>query len=344
MEKLMGPIICDIAGLELSSEDKTILENPLVGGVIFFSRNYQSHDQLTALVRSLRNFRPELLISVDQEGGRVQRFRQEFTALPPLGSIGKLLDSGDVEKAKILQYTEYLGQLMAIEIQHFGIDISFAPVVDCDKGISQIIGDRAFHQDPSVITELATAYILGMGKAGMSATLKHFPGHGGVAPDSHLELPVDDRSFSDIKKDMLPFKNLIAQNIQNIHAVMPAHIIFEAVDKLPVGFSKVWLQTILREELGFKGAIISDDLSMEAAAYLGDMIARAELALEAGCDNILICNNRAAVEQVLNSIQDNRSLESRLRLQKLRTAKLNTQTLASQLHWQTCVQELKKHG
>lgn len=321
----MGPIICDIAGLELSTEDKMILEHPLVGGLIVFSRNYESIEQLTDLVASIRQLRPELLITVDQEGGRVQRLKKEFTKLPPLGSIGQLLESGLVEKSKVLQYAEQLGQLMAIEVRRVGIDISFAPVVDCDKGLSQIIGDRAFHSDPSIITELASAYILGMAKAHMSATLKHFPGHGGVVPDSHEELPIDSRSISDIKKDMLPFKSLIEAPIQNIQAVMTAHIIFEAVDALPVSFSAIWLQTILREELGFKGAIISDDLSMKATLYLGDMSIRAHLALEAGCDAILICNDREGVKQVLGTLQDTRPEISRERLQALKI--MDTQKL-----------------
>lgn len=314
----MGPIICDIAGLELNAEDKMILDHPLVGGLILFSRNYESLEQLTELVTSVRQLRPELLITVDQEGGRVQRLKKDFSRLPPLGSLGHLLDSGLIEKSKVLQYAEYLGQLMAIEIRRVGIDISFAPVVDCDKGLSEIIGDRAFHSDPFIITELARAYILGMEKANMSATLKHFPGHGGVIPDSHEELPIDSRTLVDIKKDSLPFKNLIEAPIANIRAVMTAHIIFEAVDALPVSFSAVWLQTILREELGFKGAIVSDDLSMKATLYLGDMSTRAHLALEAGCDGILICNDREGVKQVLSTLKDTRPEISRDRLQALK--------------------------
>ena len=223
---------------------------------------------------------------------------------------------------------------MAIEIQHMGIDISFAPVVDCNKGLSQIIGDRAFHQDPEVIAELAKAYIIGMGRANMSATLKHFPGHGGVALDSHEELPIDSRSISEIRQDMLPFNALIQSAIPNIHAVMPAHIIFEAVDSLPVGFSAIWLQTILRDELGFTVAIISDDLSMKATVYLGDMSTRAQLALAAGCDAILICNDRESVKEVLKNLKDTRSPISNVRLQKLQTAKVSEHQLANNLDWQ----------
>lgn len=323
----MGPIICDIAGLTLSSQDKEILKHPLVGGIILFTRNYESPEQLSALISAIRSIKSECLISVDQEGGRVQRFKTGFSTLPPLGSIGTLLDSGLFEKSQVLNYAEYLGQLMANEIQNFGIDISFAPVVDCDKGISQIIGDRAFHSDPLIIAELAMAYIIGMGKAGMSATLKHFPGHGGVAPDSHLELPIDTRTLAEIKQDMIPFKYLIQKKINNIHAVMPAHIIFNQVDTLPAGFSTIWLQDILRQEIGFTGAIISDDLSMKATTYLGDMLTRANLALQAGCDNVLICNDRLAVEQVLGSLKDKRSHESKLRIKKL-TATLGAYSLS----------------
>lgn len=338
----MGPIICDIAGLELNEEDKAILTNPLVGGLILFSRNYENMEQLEALVRSVRALRPELLITVDQEGGRVQRFKKEFSLLPALGSIGKLLDSGLIEKEKVLQYAEYLGQLMAIEIQHVGIDLSFAPVIDCDKGLSQIIGDRAFHSSPEVISELAKAYIIGMGRANMCATLKHFPGHGSVVPDSHEELPIDSRPLSEIRQDILPFKELIQANIANVGAVMPAHIIFEAIDSLPAGFSPIWLQTILREELGFTGAIISDDLSMKATLYLGNMLTRAQMALEAGCDAILICNDRESVKGVLKTLKDTRSERSQARLQKLRTANLMTEVLAVRPDWKLCKEEVKK--
>lgn len=313
----MGPIICDMEGLSLTSQDKDILMHPLVGGIILFARNYESREQLTALIASIRALRSEFFISVDQEGGRVQRLKSEFTILPPLGSIGTMLDSALFEPSQVLNYAQYLGELMAREVQELGIDISFAPVVDCDKGISQIIGDRAFHREPMSVSQLAMSYILGMGKAGMSATLKHFPGHGGVAPDSHLELPIDSRSLSEIKHDMMPFKYLIQKQISNIHAVMPAHIIYNQVDSLPAGFSKVWLQDILRKELGFTGMIISDDLSMKATTYLGDMTTRATLALEAGCDNILICNDRPSVELVLDSLKDNRSNESKQRIKKL---------------------------
>lgn len=316
----MGPIICDVAGLTLSAQDKEIITHPLVGGIILFSRNYESLEQLAVLISAIRALKSECLIAVDQEGGRVQRFLKDFTTLPPLGSVGNLLDSGLFEKSQILEYTEYLGQLMASEIQQLDIDISFAPVVDCDKGISQIIGDRAFHANPSMVTECALAYIKGMSKAGMSATLKHFPGHGGVAPDSHIELPIDVRTPAEIRQDMLPFKHLIQKKISNIHAVMPAHIIFNQIDTLPVGFSTIWLQDILRQEIGFTGAIISDDLSMEATTYLGDMVTRANLSLQAGCDNILICNDSKAVEQVLDSLKDQRSQESRLRLKKMLAA------------------------
>lgn len=313
----MGPIICDIEGVGLTSEDKDILMHPLVGGIILFARNYESREQLTALIASIRALSSEFLISVDQEGGRVQRLKSEFTLLPPLGSIGTMLDSALFEPSQVLDYAQYLGELMAREVQEVGIDISFAPVIDCNKGISQIIGDRAFHREPMSVSQLAMSYILGMGKAGMSATLKHFPGHGGVAPDSHLELPIDTRTLNEIKHDMLPFKYLIQKKINNIHAVMPAHIIYNQVDSVPAGFSRVWLQEILRAELGFKGAIISDDLSMKATAYLGDIATKATLALEAGCDTLLICNDRQSVESVLDSLKDNRSHESKQRMKKL---------------------------
>jgi len=314
---IMGPVICDIEGLTLSAQDKAILKHPLVGGLILFARNYENQKQLAALVSAIRALKPHCFISVDQEGGRVQRFINEFTRLPAVGSLGLMLDSGLFSQAQVLEYTEYLGYLMAKEIRAFDIDISFAPVVDCDKGISQIIGDRAFHHDPMTVAHLALAYIKGMGKAGMSATLKHFPGHGSVKPDSHLELPIDNRTIEEIKEDMLPFRYLIEQKLNNIQAIMPAHIIYSALDDKPAGFSSIILNDILRKEFGFTGTIISDDLSMKATNYLGDMSTRVNLALQAGCDNVLICNDRAGVEEVLDSIKDERSMVSKTRLQNL---------------------------
>lgn len=294
----MGPIIFDIAGLTLTKEDQELIRHPLIGGIIFFSRNYESPAQMLDLVRSIRAIRSEFLLCVDQEGGRVQRFKKDVSALPSLRLLGKKVDEGDFVEAEKLSCR--LGYLMALEMRALGLDLSFAPVLDLDRGVSAVIGDRAFHHDPAVVTTLAVAYMKGMQKVGMQAVGKHFPGHGAVALDSHIALPIDEREFTVIEEDMHPFRALIQQNIAGI---MPAHIIFPTVDKVPVGFSKRWLQTILREQCGFQGTIVSDDLSMEGAAMIGDYPERARVALEAGCDLLLICNHREEVKSVLENLK-----------------------------------------
>ncbi|EEF79498.1 beta-N-acetylhexosaminidase [Methylophaga thiooxydans] len=295
----LGPLMVDLLGTTLSPEEREILQHPLVGGVILFSRNFDSAEQITRLCSEIHQLRdPHLLISVDHEGGRVQRFRQDFTRLPPVAAIGK--DYMQHPQAA-LQKAEQTGWLMAAELRAVGIDFSFAPVLDLNYGVSQVIGDRAFHRDPKAVTDIARAYIHGMKKAWMSAVGKHFPGHGAVEVDSHIGLPVDNRYLEDmLQADMLPFRQLCQKELAGI---MPAHIVYEKNDAMPAGFSRFWLQDILRERFGFQGAILSDDLSMEGAAFIGGPLERAEAALEAGCDMVLVCNNPGSVENVIDGLQ-----------------------------------------
>ena len=295
----LGPLMVDVLGLELSEQEREILRHPLVGGVILFSRNYESPEQVAALTASIRALRdPHLIISVDHEGGRVQRFRKGFTRLPPIGALGKHYMQ---HPQQTLEYAEKTGWLMAAELRSVGVDFSFAPVLDLDYGVSEIIGDRSFHRDPEAVASLAHAYIQGMKRAWMPAVGKHFPGHGAVEVDSHLGLPVDSRHFEDmIQADILPFSRLCQNELAGI---MPAHIVYEQSDSLPAGFSPFWIKDVLRERLGFQGAVLSDDLSMEGAAIMGDTLARAEAALDAGCDMVLVCNKPESVIQVIDGLK-----------------------------------------
>ena len=282
----LGPLIIDVAGTELQEEDRELLAHPQVGGIILFSRNYESPEQLTALVQSIRRVNPSQLICVDHEGGRVQRFRQGFTQVPAMQTLGSQYQTAPSEA---LTLARNIAWLLASELLAFDIDISFAPVLDVDHHHSDIIGDRAFDNNPETTATIARAFIGGMHEAGMAATGKHFPGHGGVKADSHLELPYDKRDLQTVeKRDIVPFKALINE----LDAIMPAHIVFPEIDAEPVGFSHYWLQQYLRQELKFNGIIFSDDLSMEGAAIAGDYPQRAKTALAAGCDAILVCNRR----------------------------------------------------
>lgn len=295
----LGPLMVDLVGVELSQQEREVLQHPLVGGVILFSRNYESPEQIAALTESIRNLRdPHLLISVDHEGGRVQRFRKGFTRLPPIGALGKHYMQ---HPKQTLERAEVTGWLMAAELRAVGVDFSFAPVLDLDYGVSEVIGDRAFHRDPEAVTEMARAYISGMKRAWMPAVGKHFPGHGAVEVDSHLGLPVDDRYFEDmLQADMLPFRQLCNSGLDGI---MPAHIVYEQSDELPAGFSPFWIKEILRDRMGFQGVVLSDDLSMEGAAIMGDSLARAEAALSAGCDMVLVCNKPDSVIEVIDGLK-----------------------------------------
>ncbi len=295
----MRAVMLDLVGLELSPEEKELLMHPQVGGIILFTRNYESPKQLENLLQQIRQLKlAHLLIAVDHEGGRVQRFREGFTPLPALGKIGDLYQA---QPAQAKQLAEIHGWLMAIELRAMGMDFSFAPVLDVNKNISQVIGERAFSRDPKIISELASIYIKGMQSAGMAAVGKHFPGHGSIAADSHIDIPIDTRSYSAIEKDdLIPFVSLTKQALAGI---MPAHVIYSAVDPMPAGFSKFWLQTVLRERLKFEGAIFSDDLSMKGASQIGDMPARAKVAFAAGCDMVLVCNDRVGAISVIERLE-----------------------------------------
>ena len=285
-------LMLDIAGTELTAEDRELLAHAAVGGLIFFSRNFQSREQITELVSAVRAVRPDILVAVDQEGGRVQRFRDGFSRLPPMAALAATYQDDPDEG---VTQARALGSLMATELVDCGIDISFAPVLDLDFGHSSVIGDRSFGATAAQVVALAGAFIDGMAAAGMAATGKHFPGHGHVAADSHLELPVDQRSLADIRAaDLVPFAELAPR----LAGIMPAHVVYQQVDEQPAGFSSFWLQQVLRQELGFSGVIFSDDLAMAGAACAGDYPARAQAALAAGCDMVLVCNDRAGARQV----------------------------------------------
>ena len=288
-----GSLMLDLQGLALTDEEAELLLAPEVGGVIFFSRNFQSTEQLAALVAQVRERRQDIVLAVDHEGGRVQRFREGFSRLPPMAALGRCFDAAPGEA---LSLAAECGWLMAAELRAFDIDLSFAPILDLDYGTSTVIGDRSFHADPRVISQLATALMAGMHSAGMAATGKHFPGHGYAVADSHVAVPIDERPLSEIRRDIQPFQTLISAGLD---AVMPAHVIYSKVDDRPAGFSKLWLQTILREDMGFDGVIFSDDLSMAGAGVVGGFEARAEAALSAGCDMILICNAPEGAREVV---------------------------------------------
>jgi len=288
-----GPVMIDVALFEVDAIERERLQHPATGGIILFRRNYESLEQITALISQIRSIRPDLLIAVDHEGGRVQRFREGFTRLPAASVYAQ---EGDEDLA------EGAGWLMAAELRAVGVDFSFAPVLDVESGISQVIGDRAFGTDPFTVTRMAGRFLTGMHSAGMAAVGKHFPGHGGVVEDSHKALPVDLRDLETLEsRDLVPFRTLIGQGLEGI---MPAHVIYSALDPQPAGFSSFWIQDVLRMRLGFDGAIFSDDLSMAGAAFAGSYPDRAQMALDAGCDMILVCNAPGAADEVLDRLSN----------------------------------------
>ena len=293
----LGPLMIDIAGVTLTPADEEILRHPAIGGVILFQRNYESLEQLQSLTARIHRVRkPSLLVAVDQEGGRIQRFGPPLTRLPSAARIGHQFDLGRRDANHLARMS---GWLMAAELIACGVDLSFAPVVDIDHQICAVIGDRAFHADPHVVAELGCEFMTGMHEAGMAATAKHFPGHGAVTADSHVTLPVDDRRNADLLDDLVPYELLIANGLD---AVMMALVSYPAVDKLPASFSQQWIGEILRGQLGFRGAVFSDDLSMGGATDLGEMPVRVRTALMAGCDIVLICNDRDAVLSVVDKV------------------------------------------
>ena len=328
----LGPVMVDLAGVAIEPAERELLLHPQVGSVILFTRNYESPAQLARLTAEIHALRtPPLLIAVDQEGGRVQRFREGFTRLPPLREIGRRYAAS---RGDGLALARQLGWLMASELRASGVDMSFAPCVDLDYGVSQVIGDRALHTDASAVAELAVAYMLGMREAGMAATAKHFPGHGAVAADSHVALPVDRRPWPDIEADLQPYRRLMANGLP---AVMAAHIVFPEVDDRPASLSRRWIDGVLRRELGFQGAVFADDLSMKGAAAFGDIGARGALALAAGCDVLPVCNDRAAAVALVESLKAAPDPVSRMRLVRLHGRDTAGGTLAADPRWQAAV-------
>jgi beta-N-acetylhexosaminidase len=336
----LGPVMIDLAGIVLQDDEKVLLSHPLVGGVIYFARNYESPLQIKALSDTIRQVRPELLIAVDQEGGRVQRFLEGFTRLP---SMQKFLPLYRKNAQACLGIVKNCGWIMASELLAVGVDFSFAPVLDVDDKHCDVIADRSFSPLPAEVSVLAAAWMAGMHDAGMATTGKHFPGHGSVTTDSHLSQPEDARAFDEIAShDLIPFVELF----DSLDAIMPAHILFPRVDaEHTVGFSSYWLRSVLREDLGFNGVIFSDDLSMQGAAAVGSFLARAQHALTAGCDMVLICNNRDGVNEVLEHLHfSNNAEDHRVRLHRLsimnahhgvlKPAHLSMQALHKELRWQ----------
>jgi len=299
IDRPLGPVVVDLAGLELTAEEREILAHPLVGGVILFARNYAAPDQLRALTRSIHEIRnPPLLIAVDHEGGRVQRFLDGFTRLPPMRALGR---AHDRNPALAENLAGAIGVVLAAELAAHGVDFSFAPVLDVDFGSSSVIGDRAFHADADIVARLAGALVGGMARMGMGAVGKHFPGHGYVRADSHHEVPVDERDLATIEaNDLVPYRALIERGLAG---VMPAHVIYPKVDARPAGFSPVWLKDILRGRLGFDGIVFSDDLSMEGATVAGGIVERGRAALDAGCDIVLVCNAPDAAQRLLDGLE-----------------------------------------
>lgn len=295
----LGPVMLDVVGTQLCDDDRRRLKHPLVGGVILFSRNYESSEQLRQLTAEIHALRtPHLLIAVDHEGGRVQRFKEGFTRLPPMRELGMIWDEHHSRAKTLAQQTGYV---LAAELRAHGVDLSFTPVLDIDYGASGVIGSRAFHRKPQAIADLAHHLMLGLKQGGMAAVGKHFPGHGYVRADSHHEVPVDERAFADIEmEDLLPFQQMINFGMA---AIMPAHVIYPRVDPNPAGFSSIWLKDILRKRLGFGGVIFSDDLSMAGAHVAGGPAQRAEAALKAGCDMVLLCNKPDDADELLANLR-----------------------------------------
>jgi beta-N-acetylhexosaminidase len=309
----LGPLMVDVAGKALTPEDRDVLRNPLVGSVILFTRNYEDPGQLAALVDDIRALRsPPLLVAVDHEGGRVQRFRNGFSILPAARRVGQEFD---LDPGQGIAMAQSLAWLMAAELRALHIDFSFAPCVDLDYGVSAIIGDRAYHANPENVARLALAAVQGMRQAGMAATAKHFPGHGAVVADSHLALPVDRRELPDLAADLLPYRRLIPNELA---AVMMGHVLFPAVDSVPASFSRRWVGEVLRGELDFRGVVFADDLTMEGASSMGSVVARAEAALDAGCDVLPICNRRASVVEVIDGLKSRPGPASQLRVLRMR--------------------------
>ena len=337
----LGPVMLDVDGTGLTPADRDLLREPAVGGVILFSRNYESPQQVADLVAEIRSLRrPPLLVAVDHEGGRVQRFRDGFSAVPPMRAIGHAFDSDPAAGRALARQA---GWLIGSELRAAGIDLCFAPCVDLDHGVSEIIGNRAFHARPEIVAELARDFCRGLRTAGMAAVAKHFPGHGAVRADSHLELPVDRREYGDLLDDMQPYDSLIRNRV--VAGIMAAHIVYPEVDADAAGFSARWLQTELRGRLGFDGAILSDDLSMQATVGLGSIVSRARRALAAGCDMVLVCNDRERAQRAVAALADHSNPPSLVRLARLHgTGQPLRETLLASDDWQAANRALVRLG
>ncbi len=329
----------DVDGCALSPADRTLLREPSVGGVILFSRNYESPSQVADLVTEIRSLRnPPLLVAVDHEGGRVQRFRDGFSAIPPMRRLGLHYDGAPEDALQLAQIT---GWLIGSELRAVGVDLCFAPFIDLDWGDIEAIGDRAFHSDPEAVGGLASAFCNGLRNAGMAAVAKHFPGHGAVVADSHENLPFDRREYGDLLDDMRPYEKLIGNG--QIAGVMLAHVVFPEKDALPAGFSPHWIGEELRRQLGFDGAVFCDDLSMKATESYGDMPKRAELALQAGCDMVLVCNDRPAATATVAALQEYSNPLSLVRLARLHgTAGVLRETLLAGEDWRTASERMQQ--
>ncbi len=325
---MMGSIMMDVSGLTLTEAEKVQLAKPSIGGVILFSRNFEDIYQVTELIKSIRLSNQNLLIAVDHEGGRVQRFKRGFTRLPAMEKLGKIYDQNP---DLALEQAHSCGFVLAAELLAIDIDFSFAPVLDLDHGNSSVIGDRAFHSNPDAVVKLAGALIAGMHDAGMKCVGKHFPGHGFVVADSHLDLPIDERSMDEINKDMSIFKDLVHHGLD---AVMPAHVVYSEVDDKPAGFSSKWIKEILQAQLGFNGVVFSDDLSMQGAHFYKDIVKRVRVSLESGCDMVLICNHPELVEKVID-----KEWPGSEKLQSMRGYLADEYKIALEIH-QQAIQEL----
>jgi len=329
----------DLQGTEVTAAEKELLGHPATGGVILFSRNFESPEQIQQITSQIHEIRkPALLIAVDQEGGRVQRFKEGFARLPAAARFGDLYQH---DHQKALRITADIAWLMASELRSVGVDFSFAPVLDINSGLSQVIGDRAFHQNPAAISQLARAWMKGAHEAGMPSVGKHFPGHGCVEADSHHELPVDHRSYTDMEAlDLLPFAELIEAGLD---AIMPAHVIYDQIDPHLAGFSAFWLKDVLRKKMAFQGVIFSDDLTMAATESVGDYVDRANLSLEAGCDMILVCNNQPAAETVLDALVEYSNPVSQSRLARMHGRhQMTRQRLRLQPRYQNAMRHLSE--
>ncbi len=341
----LGPLMVDLCGDSMSAQEQELLASPQVGGVILFSRNFTSLDKLITLIHEIHALRhPRLLVAIDQEGGRVQRLRDGFTQLPAVSLLGEIYNDDSKHASQLAMTT---GWLMAAELRSIGIDFSFAPILDLNYGVSQVIGDRAFHKDAEIVSNLAASYIQGMKQAGMQAVGKHFPGHGAVVADSHIALPTDDRCFEDIAmQDLIPFQRMINQGIAGF---MSAHVIYEKVDTEIATYSKLWLQDVLRKQMQFNGVIFSDDLTMKAAHCDDnndeDCVLRSEKALQAGCDMALICNDSDSACLVAERFENYNNPVSQIRLTRMHGGKdpMSYDSLMNSRQWGTAVAQVESY-